>query len=356
MATVIAPAAGAPPAAPANYFTDQKKGEVNELRALLKTVNVDRDPMRKREVIKKVIAYMTLGIDVSRLFNEMVLCVETKDLVVKKMVYLYLTSYAQEHPDMALMCLNSLHRDCIDQDPTVRGLALRSLCSLRLPSMVEYILDPMRKALGDPNAYVRKTAVMGVLKVFHLSPDAVTGPLLDRLQGMLGDPDGGVVANCLMALSEVALVGEQKAGVAATQPLVHALLGRLNDFNEWGLHQVLEVVARYAPADEQEVFNVMNLLDPLLRTVNSGVVLATVKAFVHLTAAMPAIHRQLYERIKAPVLTLLASGSPETVFCMLKHTALLVHRCPGIFDDDYKQVPGDAVPRPAAFFKSAPIT
>ena len=33
---------------------------------------VERDPKRKRDVIKKVIAYMTLGIDVSRLFTEMV--------------------------------------------------------------------------------------------------------------------------------------------------------------------------------------------------------------------------------------------------------------------------------------------
>ena len=32
--------------------------------------------------------------------------------VVKKMVYLYLCNYAQEHPDMALMCINTLHRDC----------------------------------------------------------------------------------------------------------------------------------------------------------------------------------------------------------------------------------------------------
>ena len=32
----------------------------------------------------QVIAYMTLGIDVSRLFNEMVMAIETKDLVVSQ--------------------------------------------------------------------------------------------------------------------------------------------------------------------------------------------------------------------------------------------------------------------------------
>jgi hypothetical protein len=40
---------------------------------LLRTVNTDKDSKRKRDVIKKVIAYMTLGIDVSRLFSDMIL-------------------------------------------------------------------------------------------------------------------------------------------------------------------------------------------------------------------------------------------------------------------------------------------
>ena len=91
--------------APPSYFVDHKKGEVNELKAVrmacedsggggaaaspsrcvdqglfprhrtqnLRNIAVERDPRRKRDLIKKVIAYMTLGIDVSRLYSEMVL-------------------------------------------------------------------------------------------------------------------------------------------------------------------------------------------------------------------------------------------------------------------------------------------
>ena len=40
---------------------------------LLKNINVERDVKRKRDTIKKVIAYMTLGIDVSRLFTDMIM-------------------------------------------------------------------------------------------------------------------------------------------------------------------------------------------------------------------------------------------------------------------------------------------
>jgi AP-4 complex subunit beta-1 len=71
------PQQGVPPEGPAavpdSYFTESRKGEVNELKNLLRNFGTERDPKRKREIIKKVIAYMTLGIDVSRLFSEMIL-------------------------------------------------------------------------------------------------------------------------------------------------------------------------------------------------------------------------------------------------------------------------------------------
>jgi hypothetical protein len=58
---------------------------------------------------------------------------------------------------------------CSDnEDPLVRGLALRSLCSLRLESILEYVEKPLRKGLDDISAYVRKTAVLGVLKVIAI--------------------------------------------------------------------------------------------------------------------------------------------------------------------------------------------
>jgi len=58
-------------------------------------VALDKDVAKRRDVIKKVIAYMTLGIDVSRLFPEMVKSSKTDDVVMKKMIYLYLINYAQ---------------------------------------------------------------------------------------------------------------------------------------------------------------------------------------------------------------------------------------------------------------------
>jgi len=68
---------------------DNRKGEVNELKAALRSRMIEKDPAKRRDVIKKVrsdllclqrirhvlqvIAYMTIGIDVSKVFSEMVM-------------------------------------------------------------------------------------------------------------------------------------------------------------------------------------------------------------------------------------------------------------------------------------------
>ena len=39
--------------------------------------------------------------------------------------------------------------------------------------MMKYKEEPLQAALKDTSAYVRKTAVMGVLKLHHTQPDVV---------------------------------------------------------------------------------------------------------------------------------------------------------------------------------------
>lgn len=52
------------------YFVEHKRGEINELKTLLRKTRNDKE---LREVVKKVIAYMTLGIDVSKLFSDVIM-------------------------------------------------------------------------------------------------------------------------------------------------------------------------------------------------------------------------------------------------------------------------------------------
>jgi hypothetical protein len=176
---------------------DNRKGELVELKNQLRQLAGSRAPGVedvKRELYKKVISYMTIGIDVSSLFSEMVMCSATSDLVLKKMCYLYVGNYARGHPDLALLTINFLQKDCHDEDPMIRGLALRSLCSLRVMNLVEYLVGPLHAGLKDSNGYVRTVAAMGVLKLYHISPSSCTDndfPAMLKTQ-LLQDSDAQV--------------------------------------------------------------------------------------------------------------------------------------------------------------------
>lgn len=57
--------------------------------------------------MKKVIAGMTIGKDMSPLFPEVLKCIQTDDLELKKLIYLYLMNYAKSQPELALLAINT---------------------------------------------------------------------------------------------------------------------------------------------------------------------------------------------------------------------------------------------------------
>ena len=217
----------------------------------------------------------------------------------------------------------------------VRGLALRSLCSLRLPSILEYVMAPLKASLTDSSPYVRKTGVLGILKVYALAPDTIRdSDMVDTMYNMIRDRDPQVVANCLMVLNELM---REEGGIAINQAIIHHLMNRIRDFNEWSQCVVLDLVAKYKPASKEETFQLMNVLDQCLRVSNSAVVLACCNAFLKLTARMPEIQTQVFTRLKTPLLTLMAAATPEICHCVLSHIVRIVPRCPGVFDSEFKQ-------------------
>ncbi len=218
-------------------------------------------------------AYMTLGIDVSALFRDMIMATNTRDLVQKKLVYQYLCHYATSNQEMSLLAVNTLLKDCRDSSPMVRGLALRSLCSLRLPSLVEYLLPQIQAGLLDTQAYVRKTAVMGCLKLYCISPKTIRGTeIIDKLYDMLRDRDAQVVANVVNCLNEIL---QDEGGMALNKSIVVHLLNKLNYPNEWAQCAVLELVARYRPP-QKEILDYLNLLESRMNHANGAVVFATI--------------------------------------------------------------------------------
>lgn len=92
----------------------------------------------------------------------------SEDVVLKKMLYLYISTYAQANPDLTLLTINLLTKDCRDQDPTIRGLALRSLCQLRVANLVEYLVRAGRRRSAPCGSLGARRAPPGSPQSAHL--------------------------------------------------------------------------------------------------------------------------------------------------------------------------------------------
>ncbi|KFG41821.1 HEAT repeat-containing protein, partial [Toxoplasma gondii FOU] len=375
-----------PPAGP-QFFVDQKRGELYELRQVLRSLPTERDVTKQRDALKKLIAYMTVGLDVSRLFADVVMLASTADLVQKKMIYQYLTNYADTNPSLSLLAINTFQKDCNDEDPRLRGLALRSLCSLRLSCMLEYIEPAARKGASDPSPYVRRAAVMGMLKVCKLlqelmatdeesslqrideirqrlhealfddDPQKETPSDVPNLWGLLfsacssffslvqssssfssSSPFFSLLLPCLMSaflgafssqvtINAICALNELEAetgGLQVTKKIATHFLNRIKRFSEWGVCVILNLVASYQPETEEEAFDVMNILDDKLKSSSAAVVLGCANCFLELTRGNAELRKQVYCRLKPPLLTLATTGYPEIAHTILRHILLIV--------------------------------
>lgn len=158
----------------------------------------------------------------------MVLISKTNDIVQKKMIYLYLVNYAESNEEVALMAVNTFNMDCEPlpgSDPKIRGLALRNLCSLRFTGAFEYILPAITKALSDVDAYVKRTAIIGLIKLYRTSKDLIRDSnFVEQLYELIKDPEPIVSANAIIALNEIL---EEEGGIAVSRKMVVYLLNRV---------------------------------------------------------------------------------------------------------------------------------
>mmetsp|Transcript_1098 Transcript_1098/g.2746 ORF Transcript_1098/g.2746 Transcript_1098/m.2746 type:complete len:912 (+) Transcript_1098:43-2778(+) len=320
------------------FFTTQKKGEMHELRMELHAT----EKHVKVDAVKKVIASMTVGKDVSMLFTDVLNCVQTGNIELKKLVYLYLINYAKTQPELTLLAVNTFVKDSSDANPLIRALAVRTMGCIRVDRITEYLCEPLRKALRDDDPYVRKTAAVCVAKLYDIAPELVAERgFLDTLHDLISDSNPSVVANAVAALSEIAEAsGRDVMKVSAA--VLQKLLAALNECTEWGQVFILDSLAKYTPADGREAEGIIERVTPRLQHANSAVVMSAVKVILSYMELMgggsnirsDAI-RALTRKLAPPLVTLLNS-EPEIQYVALRNINLIVQKRPHILENEIK--------------------
>ena len=319
------------------YFTTQKKGEMHELRMELHAT----EKHVKVDAVKKVIASMTVGKDVSMLFTDVLNCVQTGNIELKKLVYLYLINYAKTQPELTLLAVNTFVKDSADANPLIRALAVRTMGCIRVDRITEYLCEPLGRALRDDDPYVRKTAAVCVAKLYDIAPELVAERgFLDTLHDLISDSNPSVVANAVAALSEIA-ESSGKDVMKVSAAVLQKLLAALNECTEWGQVFILDSLSKYTPADGREAEGIIERVTPRLQHANSAVVMSAVKVILSYMELMGSSNirsdaiRSLTRKLAPPLVTLLNS-EPEIQYVALRNINLIVQKRPHILENEIK--------------------
>nr|KAJ0193543.1 hypothetical protein LSAT_V11C800395210 [Lactuca sativa] len=181
----------------------------------------------KCEALKRLLALIAQGLDVSNYFPQ----------VVKNV--------ASQRPNEALLSINIFQRDLGDQNPLVRAWALRTMAGIRLHVISPLVLVAVRKCARDPSVYVRKCAANALPKLHDLRLEENATSIIEIIGILLNDNSPGVV-------------GAAAAAFASICPNNLPLIGRnytrlceiLPDVEEWGQIILIEILLRYVIAKQ----------------------------------------------------------------------------------------------------------
>lgn len=315
------------------YFTTTKKGEIHELKEELH----HQKPEKQKDAVKKVIAAMTVGKDVSMLFTDVINCMQTGNVELKKLVYLYLINYAKSNPDLAILAVNTFRRDANDPNPLIRALSIRTMGCIRVEKITEYLCEPLRRCLKDDDPYVRKTAAVCVAKLHDINPElAEDQGFLKALRDLLADANPSVVANAVAALSEINDNSDDKV-FEVTDSVLQKLLAALNECTEWGQVFILDALSMYTPKGDRQAESIIERVTPRLQHANAAVVMSAIKVIVKYLDMVSSTDtvRTLSRKMAPPLVTLLSS-EPEIQYVALRNINLIVQKRPLVLSNEIK--------------------
>nr|XP_018900756.1 PREDICTED: AP-3 complex subunit beta-2 isoform X1 [Bemisia tabaci] len=225
---------GVDPATGGFFNSDFKKHD--DLKQMLDT---NKDHV-KLEAMKRIIGMIAKGRDASDLFPAVVKNVVSKNIEVKKLVYVYLVRYAEEQQDLALLSISTFQRALKDPNQLIRASALRVLSSIRVSVIVPIVMLAIKDSASDLSAYVRKTAAHAIPKLYSLDPEQ-KDELVLLIDKLLADKTTLVVGSAVMAFEEVC-----PERIDLIHKNYRKLCNLLLDIDEWGQVVIVNMLTRYA--------------------------------------------------------------------------------------------------------------
>ena len=305
-------------------LSEEERNDIPLLRDLLNS----NYPNERKNAVRRVVSRMRAGEKVKDLFSDMLRCAKTDDLELKKLVYLYLVHYSSDEPEQAIMAVNTFVQDSMVDNPLIRALAVRTMCRIKLESVAEHMIVPLKKCLKDDNPYVRKTAAFGVAKLYDVIPEAVENAnLFSDLLKLLSDDNPMVISNTTATIFEI---NERRTILILklNSNTIAPILSAISSCSEWCQTILLDALSFYKPESAEEATFLIDRLVPFLKHSNPAVVIGSFKCiflFMEIDSRKPS---KIFPQIIPPFITLVSSAEPEVQYVVLRTLSLFVQKYP----------------------------
>lgn len=227
----------------ARYADETKAIDINKLLE-------GRSDREKIDGMRRTISKSSRGVDMSEHFASVVKNVASANLELRKLVYIYITRYAESQPDLALLSINTIQKALSDQNQIVRALALRVMSSIRVPSISGIVDLSIKKCCSDSSSFVRKTAAIAITKTNALNPDLRTR-LIEYLKVLLADDAPTVIASALETYEKVC--PDRAELLHPSYRRICSSLSQMDEFNQVSVLRILEIYARTCFTSPQQV-------------------------------------------------------------------------------------------------------
>lgn len=315
------------------YFQSSSNKETKELQSMLSSLDIDL----QTEAMKQIIASLSLGQDVSELFPNVINCIRTKSIPLKKLIYLYIIHYAKEKPDLVILGVASFASDAKSgESPMIRGLAIRAMSYIQVETIAPYLAEILSQGLKDEDAYVRKNAAISVSKLYMIKEDIVTeNGLIDSLNELLDDSNGTVVANALISLDEIgSLCG--RSVIKMKGKTLGKILNALSETSEWSQVVILDSIVKLRPKQGKQIEAILQGVLPRLSHNNPSVVMGAVKIITKFIDLVSEDNKKTYmNKVTKSIMTLMNSEY-EIQYVILRGIYALIQKQPDLFKDNYK--------------------
>uniref|UniRef100_UPI0038D25AFC AP-3 complex subunit beta-1 n=1 Tax=Homo sapiens TaxID=9606 RepID=UPI0038D25AFC len=297
---------------------DLKKNE--DLKQMLES-NKDS---AKLDAMKRIVGMIAKGKNASELFPAVVKNVASKNIEIKKLVYVYLVRYAEEQQDLALLSISTFQRALKDPNQLIRASALRVLSSIRVPIIVPIMMLAIKEASADLSPYVRKNAAHAIQKLYSLDPEQKE-MLIEVIEKLLKDKSTLVAGSVVMAFEEVC-----PDRIDLIHKNYRKLCNLLVDVEEWGQVVIIHMLTRYArtqfvsPWDPDHRLLIRNT-KPLLQSRNAAVVMAVAQLYWHISPKSEA-------GIISKSLVRLLRSNREVQYIVLQNIATMSIQRKGMFE------------------------